>query len=598
MADRNVIIRDFGPNVIEAINVMTEIFGGDVKQAVDAVQSVPQSLKASGAQIDKLRSIGANVETWDDTIVLEPASLDDIGKAVTNIEGGPGSLHISSGYLQDWMQNDPVSGGAVFRDAKLLMIDRINAITDIFQLLQAVLADKAPLIILAGSIDKSVLEILRHNSENGIFDTACVLVDNVDNTFVEAAAKFGGTPVYTSRGMNIAQLGPSVLGEVKHAKIDSRNTILDVTEISESYQEQPSMDDFPAPEQETTASDKSGLDTFMDLFNELHGFGDPFSFKNNSDSSDAFTPSAAPSVPSVSQEIPSAAPSVPSASQEVPSAAPEFEDEPEFVFSGSAGDQKYSSDTKAWGGWAAMPDGHNKAVTAMRALRDRSNHFRSELNRVRQDLADEKDNSQRIYESVTENARQTCSNDSNRAAAECTANLDRAERARNRVSSVLNSSNYFVNNLPKVNSVIQAASTQDAVAKQQAAVVYEKIAKKAELYKKLRNAKITTAERIRQDKIDKARKEQIDRDEQSERKFKLLNQQLQDECRQDVEAGFNKETTSAYVRDVQASRFNADNFECVDSVPDYVMLGKIGLSLPEADADDIAVVQAVDLQTS
>ena len=57
MADRNVIIRDFGPNVIEAINVMTEIFGGDVKQAVDAVQSVPQSLKASGAQIDKLRSI-------------------------------------------------------------------------------------------------------------------------------------------------------------------------------------------------------------------------------------------------------------------------------------------------------------------------------------------------------------------------------------------------------------------------------------------------------------------------------------------------------------------------------------------------------------
>ena len=286
------------------------------------------------------------------------------------------------------------------------------------------------------------------------------------------------------------------------------------------------------------------------------------------------------------------------ASAEIPSAAPEFAEVPAVKPAEAARAKSNSPDAKSWHGWETMPDGHAKAVTAMRALRDHADHYRSELRRVRQELADEKDNSQRIYESVTENARQTCSRDTATAETECKNNMEKAERARGYVTSTLGSSNYFVSNLPKVGSVIKAATAEDEAAKQQAAVVFEKIAKKVELYKQLRNARIATAERARQDKIDKARQEQIDRDEQSERKFKLRNQQLQEECRRDIEEGFNKETTSAYTRDVQASRFNADNFECVDSVPDYVMLGKIGLSLPDADADDIAVVQAVDLQTS
>ena len=254
----------------------------------------------------------------------------------------------------------------------------------------------------------------------------------------------------------------------------------------------------------------------------------------------------------------------------------------------------------SWNGWKDIPAGHGQAVSAVFALREHTDRYRAELVAARNEWETAKTSSQQIYDSDTASARKQCEDERTRFTNECSSNVQTTENRRKVTNTVMNACNNFVSNLPKngAEKAISAAKGAIPSVESYQKDVARAISEKVKAYQTLRDCQIAEAERVRNDKLDKARTEQIDRDTQAEHRFDAKGKTIREKGQADIGSGFNKATVKAYQQEIKSSRFNAESYECPTAVPEYIMLGNIGLILPNQTQDEMTVVQSLDLQTS
>lgn len=254
----------------------------------------------------------------------------------------------------------------------------------------------------------------------------------------------------------------------------------------------------------------------------------------------------------------------------------------------------------SWNGWKDIPAGHGQAVAAVFALREHTDRYRAELVEARNEWEAAKASSQQIYDSDTASARKQCEDKRTRFNNECSSNVQTTEGRRNIANTVMNACNNFVNNLPKngAEKAISAAKGAIPSVESSQGELSRAISDKVRAYQTLRDCQIAEAERVRNDKLDKARTEQIDRDTQAEHRFDAKGKTIREKGQADISGGFNKATVKAYQQEIKSSRFNAESYECPTAVPEYIMLGNIGLMIPNQTQDEMTVVQSLDLQTS
>lgn len=256
------------------------------------------------------------------------------------------------------------------------------------------------------------------------------------------------------------------------------------------------------------------------------------------------------------------------------------------------------SDAGSWNNWKDLPTGHGRAMAAMYALHTHTNAFMRELTKARKEWEDAKSGSQQIYDSVTLSVRKQCEDECQGFTNECNNNVLVTAARRDKVNNVMDACKKFIASLSgSVKTALVVRDSMQTVWSRQNDVMGA-ISSKIEAYRELCNCQIAESERIRNDKLDKARTEQIDRDAQADRRFEAKYKNICDTRRLDISEGFNKTTIHAYQQEIKSSRFNAVNYECPSEVPDCVMLGDIGLIIPNNSRDDMAVVQAVELQTA
>ena len=254
----------------------------------------------------------------------------------------------------------------------------------------------------------------------------------------------------------------------------------------------------------------------------------------------------------------------------------------------------------SWNGWKDIPAGHGQAVAAVFALREHTDRYRAELVEARNEWEAAKASSQQIYDSDTASARKQCEDERTRFNNECSSNVQTTEGRRNIANTVMNACNNFVNNLPKngAEKAISAAKGAIPSVESSQGELSRAISDKVRAYQTLRDCQIAEAERVRNDKLDKARTEQINRDTQAEHRFDAKGKTIREKGQADISGGFNKATVKAYQQEIKSSRFNAESYECPTAVPEYIMLGNIGLMIPNQTQDEMTVVQSLDLQTS
>ncbi len=215
-----------------------------MKQGIEAaVEDITAKLKNMSIKVkskDDMANVGTIASNNDREIgslladAMEKVGKDgvitvDEGKSLdTEVEWVEG-MQFDRGYLSPYFVTDPNSMEAVLEDAYVLVFEKkISNIKDLVPLLEAVVQQGKPLLIVAEDVDGEALATLVINRLRGTFKCAAVKApgygDRRKAMMEDIAILTGGTAIFEALGVKLESLKLSDLGRAKKVIIDKDNT--------------------------------------------------------------------------------------------------------------------------------------------------------------------------------------------------------------------------------------------------------------------------------------------------------------------------------------------------------------------------------------
>ncbi|QEG22748.1 chaperonin GroEL [Mariniblastus fucicola] len=155
----------------------------------------------------------------------------DEGKSLnTEVEWVEG-MQFDRGYLSPYFVNETGSMECVFEDAYILVFEKkISNIKDMVPVLEKVVQQGKPLVIIAEDVDGEALATLVINRLRGSFNCCAVKApgygDRRKAMMEDIAILTGGQPIFEALGIKLENLGLSDLGRAKKVIISKDNTTI------------------------------------------------------------------------------------------------------------------------------------------------------------------------------------------------------------------------------------------------------------------------------------------------------------------------------------------------------------------------------------
>src|SRR3954470_11629549 len=218
-------------NVAAGANPMA--LGVGISKAADRVSEFlkEKATPVEGKAIAQVGTIASREEEIGDLI---GQALDAVGKdGVITVEEGSTlateleiteGLQFDKGYLSPYFVTDAESMEAVLEDAYVLLHrEKISAITDLLPLLEKVLADGRPLLIIAEDVDGEALSTLVVNSIRKTLRVVAVkspfFGDRRKAFMDDLAIATGGQVINPEVGLKLAETGLDRLGRVRRVVV-------------------------------------------------------------------------------------------------------------------------------------------------------------------------------------------------------------------------------------------------------------------------------------------------------------------------------------------------------------------------------------------
>ncbi len=175
------------------------------------------------AEIGELLSEAMEKVGKDGVITVDEGK--SLGTEVELVEG----MQFDRGYLSPYFVNEPSSMECVFEDAYILVFEKkISNIKDLVPLLEKVVQQGKPLVIIAEDVDGEALATLVINRLRGSFNCCAVKApgygDRRKAMMEDIAILTGGTAVFDALGMKLENLGLADLGRAKKVIISKDAT--------------------------------------------------------------------------------------------------------------------------------------------------------------------------------------------------------------------------------------------------------------------------------------------------------------------------------------------------------------------------------------
>ena len=215
-----------------------------MKQGIEtAVEDITAKLGKMSIKIknrDEMANVGSIASNNDREIgslladAMEKVGKDgvitvDEGKSLqTEVEWVEG-MQFDRGYLSPYFVTDPNSMECVLEDAYVLVFEKkITNIKDLVPLLEAVVQQGKPLLIVAEDVEGEALATLVINRLRGTFKCCAIKApgygDRRKAMMEDIAILTGGTAVFEALGMKLETLPITDLGRAKKVIIDKDNT--------------------------------------------------------------------------------------------------------------------------------------------------------------------------------------------------------------------------------------------------------------------------------------------------------------------------------------------------------------------------------------
>jgi len=217
-----------------------------LKQGIEtAVDDVTEKLKKMSIKIkDKeamanVASVAANNDREIGDKLAE--AMEKVGKdGVITVDEGKGlemdiewveGMQFDRGYLSPYFVTDPNAMQCVLEDAYVLIFEKkISNVKDMVPLLEAIVQQGKPLLIVAEDIDGEALATLVINRLRGTFQCCAIKApgygDRRKAMMEDIAILTGGTAVFESLGIKLDSLSLAEMGRAKKVIVDKDNTTL------------------------------------------------------------------------------------------------------------------------------------------------------------------------------------------------------------------------------------------------------------------------------------------------------------------------------------------------------------------------------------
>jgi chaperonin GroEL len=225
-------------NVAAGANPMA--LGVGIAAAAEKVSEVLRE-KAVPVEGKAIAQVGAIASREGEIGDLIGQALETVGKdgVITVEEGSTLSteleitegLQFDKGYLSPYFVTDAESMEAVLQDAYVLLHrDKISAITDLLPLLEKVLADGRPLLIVAEDVEGEALSTLVVNAIRKTLRVVAVkspfFGDRRKAFMDDLAIATGGQVINPEVGLTLSEAGLDLLGRVRRAVVTKDTTTL------------------------------------------------------------------------------------------------------------------------------------------------------------------------------------------------------------------------------------------------------------------------------------------------------------------------------------------------------------------------------------
>jgi chaperonin GroEL len=226
-------------NVAAGANPMS--LGKGIAAAAEKVAEILREKAIPVNDQDHVAQVGTIASREQEIGDLISEALKAVGKdGVITIEEGSTlstdleiteGLQFDKGYLSPYFVTDAESMEAVLEDAYVLLHrDKISAIADLLPLLEKVLADGKPLLIMAEDVEGEALSTLVVNSIRKTIRVVAVkspfFGDRRKAFMDDLAIATNGTVINAEVGLKLAEAGIDLLGTVRRAVVTKDNTTL------------------------------------------------------------------------------------------------------------------------------------------------------------------------------------------------------------------------------------------------------------------------------------------------------------------------------------------------------------------------------------
>jgi len=154
----------------------------------------------------------------------------DEGKSLTTEVEWVEGMQFDRGYLSPYFVNETSSMECVFEDCYILVFEKkISNIKDLVPLLEKVVQQGKPLLIIAEDVDGEALATLVINRLRGSFNCCAVKAPGYGDrrkAMMEDAILTGGQPIFEALGLKLESLSLSDLGRAKKVILSKDNTTI------------------------------------------------------------------------------------------------------------------------------------------------------------------------------------------------------------------------------------------------------------------------------------------------------------------------------------------------------------------------------------
>ena len=191
------------------------------RDAIAQVGSIASRDEVIGALLgDALEKVGA------DGVV----SVEEHSGLTTELEYTDG-VQFDKGYISPYFATDPEAGEAVLENTLVLLVrEKISALADLLPLLEKVLAENKPLLIVAEDVEGEALSTLVVNAIRKTFKVVAVkspFFGDRRKAFTQDLAIVTGAEVVSSEvGLKLADVGLEVLGTARRVTVTKDDTTI------------------------------------------------------------------------------------------------------------------------------------------------------------------------------------------------------------------------------------------------------------------------------------------------------------------------------------------------------------------------------------